>query len=625
MSEWTTLSLSKEATGVASSLPSQRFQHIQSYARAHTGWSRAGRGALAAVVGVAAATIGIGLVQSVVHVGNLSLIYLLVVLWLAAMFGRGPALLASVLSFLAYDYFFIPPLHRLTVDDPAQWLALGALLATSLVLGQVTAASRARARDAEESERRTVLLYSLAQLLVSTVEPDTLLAALAAHVADVFASAGVEVCAIFLPNAENCLAARAVAPPNAKELFAALDLSNRERAALAAWAFERGAPAGGTVNVAAQPADREHVAYYVPLRSSQRVVGVLGVAGQVEVRQLVTNHAVRPGYKLPVAEVAARDPQAALFTAFCDQIALTVDRIALEQSAVHIEALRESDRLKSALLGSVTHDLRTPLAAIQAAAGSLLEPGVAWNDADRHEFLDTIQTSADRLSRLVSNLLDLSRLEAGVAEPQRRWYPLDDVLATVLDRLEVSGQLRERHIELDLADDLSLLLIDHAQFEQVMTNLLENALKYSPAEQPIAVRARVLDAAASVEIRVSDHGIGIAPNELHAIFDKFYRVQHVRLPWAANRPPVGTGLGLAICAGIVQAHGGRIWAESQPGAGATFVVSLPLSPEQPRGALPAVVADGDGNGDEPAMAEHEIGASGGSATQRSHVVSEAIG
>ncbi|MGH2516574.1 MAG: DUF4118 domain-containing protein, partial [Ktedonobacterales bacterium] len=179
-----------------------------------------------------------------VTVSNLSLIYLLVVLWLAATFGRAPALLASILAFLAYDYFFIPPLHRLTVDDPAQWLALGALLATSLVLGQVTAAARARARDAEESEHRTVLLYSLAQLIVSTIEPDTLLAALAAHVTDVFAPAGVEVCAIFLPNAENRLAARGVAPSQADTL-AALDLASRERAALAAWAFERGAPAGG--------------------------------------------------------------------------------------------------------------------------------------------------------------------------------------------------------------------------------------------------------------------------------------------------------------------------------------------------------------------------------------------
>src|SRR5579859_6666136 len=264
--------------------PSQRLRDTLSRSLPSGGWLHVARGALAAVLGVAAVTIAIGLVQSAVHVGNLALIYLLVVLWLAATFGRGP------------------PLHRLTVDDPAQWLALGALLATSLVLGQVTAAARARAHDAEESGQRTVLLYSLAQLLVSTVEPDALLAALAARVTDVFASAGVEVCAIFLPNAENRLSARAAAPPNAGTL-AALDLANREHAALAAWAFERGAPAGGTVDIATPHAAGEYVAYYVPLRSSQRVVGVVGVGGQADVRRLVTSHAARPGNKLPVAEM----------------------------------------------------------------------------------------------------------------------------------------------------------------------------------------------------------------------------------------------------------------------------------------------------------------------------------
>ncbi|HLZ25536.1 MAG TPA: ATP-binding protein [Ktedonobacterales bacterium] len=601
--------------------PSQRLRDTLSRSLPSGGWLHVARGALAAVLGVAAVTIAIGLVQSAVHVGNLALIYLLVVLWLAATFGRGPALLASFLAFLAYDYFFIPPLHRLTVDDPAQWLALGALLATSLVLGQVTAAARARAHDAEESGQRTVLLYSLAQLLVSTVEPDALLAALAARVTDVFASAGVEVCAIFLPNAENRLSARAAAPPNAGTL-AALDLANREHAALAAWAFERGAPAGGTVDIATPHAAGEYVAYYVPLRSSQRVVGVVGVGGQADVRRLVTSHAARPGNKLPVAEMAARDPQTALFTAFCDQIALTVDRMALEQATVHTEALRESDRLKNALLGSVTHDLRTPLAAIQAATGSLLEPGVVWSDADRHEFLDTIKTSADRLSRLVSNLLDLSQLEAGVAVPQRRWYPFADVIAIVLDRLELAGQLRGRQIELDLADDLPLLLIDHAQFEQVMTNLLENALKYSPMEPPIVVCAHVIEATASVEIRVIDRGIGIAPNELSAIFDKFYRVQHIRLPWAVERPPTGTGLGLAICAGIVQAHGGRIWAESHPGEGTTFVISLPLPPERSRGALPA---DGfESAGDAALSVESGAGARNGDAASTSPMMPEAM-
>jgi two-component system sensor histidine kinase KdpD len=282
------------------------------------------------------------------------------------------------------------------------------------------------------------------------------------------------------------------------------------------------------------------------------------------------------------------NPQAALFAAFRSQIALALERLALQQQAIHSEALRESDRLKDALLSSITHDLRTPLASIQAAAGSLLEPDMNWSEADRREFLETIETSADRLNRLVGNILDLSRLEAGVALPEKRWYPLGDVIATVLDRLDLAGRTAGRHIDVDLPDDLPLVPMDHAQMEQVLTNLIENALKYSPDESVICLQARVTHSGSELEVRVSDQGIGIPPNELQAIFTKFYRVQHVRLPWASTRPPAGTGLGLAICAAIIEAHGGRIWAESELGHGSTFIFTLPIPSDRPSGELPEI-------------------------------------
>lgn len=245
-------------------------------------------------------------------------------------------------------------------------------------------------------------------------------------------------------------------------------------------------------------------------------------------------------------------------------------------------ALRESDRLKNALLGSVTHDLRTPLASIQAATSSLLDTDITWSETDRHEFLETIDISTERLNRLVSNLLDLSRLEAGTAMPEKQWSHIDDVIATVLDRLDLAGRTQGREIAVDVPDELPLVPMDHAQIEQVLTNLLENALKYSPAESPIRVLVRILGAPPTeLEVRVVDQGIGIPANELRAIFDKFYRVQHVYLPWASTRPPTGTGLGLAICAGIIREHGGRIWAESQPGKGATFIFTLPIPHDAP--------------------------------------------
>jgi two-component system, OmpR family, sensor histidine kinase KdpD len=244
--------------------------------------------------------------------------------------------------------------------------------------------------------------------------------------------------------------------------------------------------------------------------------------------------------------------------------------------------------LKNALLGSVTHDLRTPLASIKAAASSLLQPGVDWSDADRRELLESIDESADRLNRLVGNLLDLSRLEAGVAAPQKEWYALADALAAVLDRLDLSGQTRGRAITLDLPNDLPLAPMDHEQIEQVLTNLIENALKYSPKEAPIEIQARVVGNPYRLEVRVVDHGVGVPVSERRAIFDKFYRVQSVRLPWDPKHPPVGTGLGLAISANIVRAHGGQIWVESTPGSGATFVFTLPIPEKPPTSGLPAV-------------------------------------
>lgn len=568
----------------------------------------------AAVLGVALASGLIAVANHFVRIENISLVYLLVVIWLAVIYGRGPAILASALAFLAYDYFFIPPLYLFTVSDPTEWLSLAALLLTSLVVGQLTAAVQARAAEAIQSQREamasqqcTATLYSLAQLIASTTNEDDLLEALATRVLHVFASAGVEASAILLPDHDGRPKPRTITPPES-QLAPALALDVPEHAAQAVWAFERGHLVGGklrtpTKNRATQvqiDAD-PHVVFFVPLQSRQQVVGLLGIAGSPVLRELFSESPQMVNIGASTAASDTRDAgqahevirqmpnhQATLFAAFRSQLALALERLALQQQSIHSEALRESDRLKDSLLSSITHDLRTPLASIQAAAGSLLEPGMIWSEADRREFLETIETSADRLNRLVSNILDLSRLEAGVALPEKRWYPFGDVISTVLDRLDLAGRTTGRHIEVDLPDDLPLVPMDHAQMEQVLTNLIENALKYSPAESIIRVQVRVTHTGSECEVRVSDQGIGIPPSELQAIFTKFYRVQHVRLPWASTRPPAGTGLGLAICAAIIEAHSGRIWAESELGHGSTFIFTLPIPPDRPSGELPEI-------------------------------------
>ncbi|MGO8947621.1 MAG: ATP-binding protein [Ktedonobacterales bacterium] len=557
------------------------------------------QGYVAAVLGDLLASILIGLVISWVHVENISLIYLLVVLWLAAFYGRGPAIAASVLAFLAYDFFFIPPIHVLTVSEPSEWFSLLALLATSLVIGQLTATVQDRARDAMqsrmeavESERRTSILYALAQTIASTTDLETLLQVCVDRIVGVFGESGITACSLIVPDSHGWPVTRAVFPP-AGPASEALSLAIPERAAQAVYVLEHGSPVGGLDrHQMPEGAGGAHpsLVYYLPLSSSQRIVGEVGVAGTAAIRQLRNPHLSSSSSNSASSSAVppVQSPQQiALFTAFCDQIALAIDRFTLQEQAIHAEALRESDQLKNALLGSVTHDLRTPLAAIQASVGSMLESDVSWSEAERREFLETIESSAYRLSRLVNNLLDLSRLEAGVAEPEKQWYPIEDVIATVLDRLDLTGRTHKYRIEVQVPDDLPLAPLDHAQIEQVLTNLIENALKYSPGGSTIHIQAEALGTPPSeLEVRVADEGIGIAASELKAIFDKFYRVQQVRLPWASNRPPSGTGLGLAICAGIVAAHGGRIWAESQPGKGSTFIFTLPI-PESPSpGELP---------------------------------------
>lgn len=538
------------------------------------GW----KGYVAAALGVALASGVIGLIEQFIHIANISLIYLLVILWLATAFGWAPAFLASVLAFLAYDFFFIPPVHRLTVDDPAEWVTLFVFLITALVLGQLTALVQARAREVRESQQRTATLYALAQLVASTTDQQALLDALVQRVLDVFTPFGVRGCALFLPDPNKHLVMRAAAmgtlPPTT------FNLEQREQSALAGWALTQASPVGQALRLQEGRRQQEYSLIYVPLQSRREVVGVLGFLGMPESRRLVSRLARLPERSAtPLLAYSGRGPETELFEAFCDQIAPALERATLQQQAIHAEALRESNRLKDVLLGSVSHELRTPLASIQAAASSLLEPEVTWNQAEQQELLESITTSVGRLNRLVSNLLDLSRLEAGVAEPQKDWHFIDEIVATVLDRLDLAGQGRDHHLQVDIPDTIPLVPMDHEQIEQVLTNLIENALKYSPAGSVVRIQAQVKESpeeGTALEVRVSDQGIGIPASELQAIFDKFYRVQQVRLPWTKSRPPAGTGLGLAICANIIHAHGGRIWAEGLPGNGATFIFTLPM-------------------------------------------------
>jgi len=250
---------------------------------------------------------------------------------------------------------------------------------------------------------------------------------------------------------------------------------------------------------------------------------------------------------------------------------LALERGRLSEEAAKAAALAESDQLKSALLAAVSHDLRTPLAVTKACVTSLLDETVNWTDAEREEFLRSIDEETDRLTLLVSNLLDLSRIEGGVLRPDKEWYDVQELIEDVAGRLATHASQTGHVLQTNVEADLPVAHFDYVEIVQVVMNLGENAIKYTPDGTEIVLSARQTDSA--IEISVKDNGPGISPRELSRIFEKFHRADETK------RVP-GTGIGLAICKGIVEAHGGKIWVESEYGRGATFRFTLPIEEQE---------------------------------------------
>jgi two-component system sensor histidine kinase KdpD len=253
-----------------------------------------------------------------------------------------------------------------------------------------------------------------------------------------------------------------------------------------------------------------------------------------------------------------------------EQVALALDRLALREAAARAEVLERTDELKSALLHAVSHDLRTPLASIKATATSLLDPAIHWDSATQQQFIGAIDAECDRLTELVNNLLEMSRIEGGALQIKRDWYAIGEVIETVCERL--APRLADHPVTVDVPPDLPLIPMDFMKIDQVLTNLLENAIKYTPPHTPIRIRAVAW--AGMLAVTVADAGPGVTPQHLAHLFDKFYRAS------GAGGPP-GSGLGLSIVKGMVEAHGGTISAQSSPGQGLTITFTLPLAVPTP--------------------------------------------
>jgi two-component system sensor histidine kinase KdpD len=465
---------------------------------------------------------------------NLIMVYLLSVIIVATRYGRGPSLLASVLSVAAFDFFFVPPYFTFAVSDTQYLVTFAVMLVVALVISSLAVRIRAQAESARERERRMAALYAMSRELAGTRGVRELREVAVRHIGEVFRTQIV----MLLPQPDGRLAPdegdAAQFPMDASEL------------AVGQWAHEHGQVAGqGTDTLPGASA------LYLPLTGSRGTVGVLGL---------------RPQDPRPLQA----PEQLHQLEAFASQTALAIERARLAEDAERAQVRAETERLRNSLLSSVSHDLRTPLASITGAASTLLENEGRLDARTRRDLLETLHEEADRLNRLVQNLLEMTRLESGALQVHTEWHSVEEVVGAALGRF--GKALARRPVITRVPPELPLVPMDDVLIEQVLINLIDNALKYTPAESSIEVTAE--DGGGTVLIEVADRGPGLPPGEERRIFEKFHRTE-------AGPTVRGAGLGLAICRGIVRAHGGRIWAENRPGGGVTVRFTLPVKEAPP--------------------------------------------
>ena len=452
---------------------------------------------------IAASTGLFFLFRDILSPSTVALLYLLPVLFSTTLWGLGPGILAGVLTFLCYNFFFIAPYYTLRVHQSQDIIALIIFFIVAVVVNQLVGRAKTSLEAALRREKESTSLYEFSVGLSGINRFGEIAEIIAEKTQQTFEASAVRVEVQKIYGEESCTTT--AGDPQAVEQ--------------------------------AEPA------------AVVRLETARGVLGEIKLWS-----------EQPVLQPA----ETRLLQTFAAQGALALERAALAHAETRAQVSEESDRLKSALLSSVSHEFRTPLVTIKAATTSLLSEQVAWDSAARQDLLSAVDEEADHLNHLVGNLLNMSRIEAGGMKPNRRWNVLAEIVEVVVKQMY--RPLAHYRLQVEIPDDLPLVPVDYNQIEQVFTNLLSNSTKYAPPESEISIRASVLDAE-WVLVQLTNQSPFIAPKHLDRIFDKFYRVTD------ADKI-TGTGLGLSISKGIIEAHGGRIWAENRP-AGFTFIFTLP--------------------------------------------------
>jgi two-component system sensor histidine kinase KdpD len=461
---------------------------------------------------------------------NIVAIFILAVVMVGVRLGRGPAALAAVLSVCAFDYFFVPPRFSFAVSDVQYLLTFCIMLAVGLITGQLTAGLRFQARVASHREERAGSLYEIARDLSAAVQVEQVVKISDESIQRTFRASA----ALLLPDAGGRLLV--TGPANAQM---ALEVGTAQ------WAFDRGQPAGfGTDTLPGSEV------LYIPLRAPTQARGVLAVKARN--RRLL---------RIP--------EQRQLLDTFAALIAIALERVHYVGIAQDALLKMESERLRNSLLAALSHDLRTPLTVLVGLAESLaLTPPKL--SGPQLETAEAIQDEARRMSTLVSNLLDMARIESGEVKLNLQWQPLEEVVGAALE--SARSMLQGRNVTVQLPRDLPLVKFDAVLIERVLVNLLENVSKYTPRGSTVTLSAQVIGDRLSVA--VADNGPGLPVGREEAVFQKFTRGER-----ESSTP--GVGLGLAICRAIIESHQGKITASHRPGGGAIFTFTLPLGQPPP--------------------------------------------